>query len=186
MKKFFLLLVLASSSAKADTVCLFYKYTCLPELNLVDIDRVEINNTEICQKVHLDEPFRNTLAQKGYVTTEGPTYKEGKWLLNGEPYISLPPQTCILGGQNFQITMTSYPQNENANGKCGGNPYGVNVSIQNENKNKKVFIGTLESACDGFAEIHRIRYSVSKDQSDVLETWGIDGEGKPFYHYGKK
>lgn len=192
MKKFWVYLSVSMSSlglAYADIVCHFYSYNCVTEMNMLDVRLHKIRNPSVCQQVHSDEKFRQTLAEQNYMTPSTPRYTEvinGKrWLLNSnEPYIKFSPQLCKIAGKNIEVLIEPYPQNENANGRCGASDNDIKLTLKNNED--LIFREYFIDDCHSAQELEAVRYSVESSKShksSSIETWRINGAGECFYKH---
>ena len=175
--------------AYADVVCHFYSYNCMAEMNMLEVRLHKISNASVCQQVHSDEKFRQTLAEQNYITPSSPRYTEvvdGKqWLLNNdEPYIKFTSQLCKIGGQNIEVSIKSYPQNENANGRCGASDNDIKLTLKNNED--LIFREYFIDDCHSAHELEAVRYSVESAKSHKsrsIEIWGTNEASERFYKH---
>ncbi len=186
MQKYILGSVIAilALPAWADVSCDFYRYTCLPELGIVEVKLYSMSDQTTCYHAQKSQAFRLKLSSKGFYYTDGPIYEEqvgGRTYLlhTDKPFVEFGTKTCYLKGQIVATQITTHALNENANGKCGAASWAVNVQMHQGTKT--VYKGSFEDDCHTPQKIESVRYTVKSETSaGNITTWGVDESGQQY------
>lgn len=162
MKMFFpVAALLVCPSVQADEVCTLYRYSCVPELDYVEVETMTEDNQGMCAKLLTTPTMRKALAKNHRLHIAEYGVEEFK-----EPI-------CNLSKGAVKLNISTIAPPPHGNGSCGAAPGTVEVNVQGNGKRLTAPIRFVED-CLSSQRISRLRYEVA-----VLDKANVQGEFLP-------